>query len=288
MKKTASFNKRQFTFYITALAAAICAMLLIKECTINTSSPYAHPKGHSGGDTIDVAIEVSPLLYSLANDTIEGLDYDILRDFARQTGRHMKFHPFASINHALDGLEKGSYDIAISTLPSTREMKERFAMTKPLYIDRQVLVQRRSPDDSLPPVTSQHQLAGDTVWIPYGSPFLTRVRLLSKEIGDTIYVEQPKQFSSEQLFILVSVGEIPRAVVNEGVAKKMIENHPDADISTAMSFAQFQTWALRKDKKDLADSIDSWLESYRVTERYHNLIHRYLSGLNFHRCKDVD
>ncbi len=278
------FSRGRIVLYLVILASVIAAMLLARQCTVNTKSPYARTNGHSGGDTIDVAIEVSPLLYSLASDTIDGLDYEMLRDFGAAIGRPVKFHPFASISTALEGVEKGRYDIAVSSLPSTREMKERFAMTKPLYIDRQVLVQRILPGDSLPPITSHHQLAGDTVWLPAGSPFLTRVRLLAKEIGDTIFVEQPKQFSSEQLYILVAAGEIPRAVVNEGVALKMQKNHPDTDISTAMSFAQFQSWAVRNNRKPLADSINTWLASYRTSPRYEELLHRYFSESDLHSC----
>lgn len=282
-KKT-PYGKRHFALYAGILAAALAAMFLIRQCTLDRRSPYGRASGHSGGDTIDIAIEVSPLLYSLASDTVEGLDYEMLRDFSRQTGRPIKFHPFTSIGKALEGLEKGRYDIAVSTLPSTIEMKGRYTMTKPLYIDRQVLVQRRMPGDSLPPIVSQHQLAGDTVWLPEGSPFLTRVRLLSHEIGDTIYVEQLKQFSSEQLFILVAVGELPRAVVNESVAKLMEKNYPDADISTAMSFAQFQTWALRDDSAILANDINTWLAGYKESNRYEQLTHKYLEGSNLHNC----
>ena len=36
-----------------------------------------------GGDTLAVAIEMSPLTYNLRNDTIEGFDYLLLRDIAR-------------------------------------------------------------------------------------------------------------------------------------------------------------------------------------------------------------
>lgn len=287
MKITSGNNKfstGRILLYLLLLASVVAAMMLVRQCTISTRSPYAHAARHSDGDTIDVAIEVSPLLYSLASDTIDGLDYDMLRDFGAAMGRPVKFHPFASISAALDGVEKGRYDIAVSSLPSTREMKERFAMTKPLYIDRQVLVQRKMPGDSLPPITAQHQLAGDTVWLPAGSPFLTRVRLLAKEIGDTIYVEQPRQFSSEQLYILVAAGEIPRAVVNEGVALTMRKNHPDTDISTAMSFAQFQSWAVCNNRKSLADSINTWLAAYRTSSRYEELLHRYLSESDLHRC----
>lgn len=281
-----AYRKHHFIWYIGALAIALVLMFLIRQCTVRRNSPYSMPRAHSGGDTIDIAIEVSPLLYSLAADTVEGLDYEMLRDFSRRTGRPIKFHPFTSVSKALEGLEAGLYDIAVSSMPSTREMKDKYIMTKPLYIDRQVLVQRKLPGDSLPPIISQHQLAGDTVWLPEDSPFLTRVRLLSHEIGDTIYVEQPRQFSSEQLFILVAAGEIPRAVVNEGVAMQMVRNFADADISTAMSFAQFQTWALRTDSRQLAADINNWLAKYKDTPRYRKLTHRYLEGTSLHNCTD--
>ncbi len=251
--------------YILALAAMLATMFLLRKCSHDEVSPFAPQKGHSGGDTIDVAIEVSPVCYSLAGDTATGLDYEMVKDLSQ----------YLPLQYALDGLEAGRYDIVVSSLPSTVEMKQRFLMSPPLYIDRQVLVQRLGKD-SLPAVKSQQQLGGDTVWVPARSPFVARINSLAREIGDTIIVMEDPSYSSEQLLILVALGEVKQAVVNDLVAQSMAGDYPQVDISTGISFSQFQTWAMRRDSEPLADSISAWLESYKASARYSGLIRQYL------------
>ena len=104
----------------------LATMFLLRKCSHDEVSPFAPQKGHSGGDTIDVAIEVSPVCYSLAGDTATGLDYEMVKDLSQYLNRPVKFHPFAPLQYALDGLEAGRYDIVVSSLPSTVEMKQRF------------------------------------------------------------------------------------------------------------------------------------------------------------------
>ena len=53
----------------------------MRRCTIEDSTladDYIRP----GHDTIAVAIEMSPLTYTLRHDTASGFDYDILCDIA--------------------------------------------------------------------------------------------------------------------------------------------------------------------------------------------------------------
>ena len=261
---------------IIALIVAVGAMFFAKKCSRPAESPFTSSlPAKSGGDTLDIAIEISPLSYSLAGDTVCGLDYDILREIAYIHGRPVKFHPFAPMGYAVRGLDEGNFDLLVSSLPSTAALKDSFALTDQVYLDREILVQQR---DATKKITEAHALAGDTVWIAAGSPLAGRIRNLAAEIGDTIYIIQNHPYTSEHLVMLVGAGEIPRAVVNEGLALSMAATDARLDVATPVSFTQFQTWALRKDNTALRDTINEWLRSFRTTDRYNKLIQRYISA----------
>jgi hypothetical protein len=51
--------------------------------------------------------------------------------------------------------------------------------------------------------------------------------------------------------------------------------YDNIDVSTPVSFTQFQVWALRGDNHALCDSVNAWLKTYRGTERYRQLLERY-------------
>lgn len=226
---------------------------------------------HPAGDTLVVAIEVSPLSYSLAGDTVSGFDYEMLSDIARLHGVPVVFHPFVPLKHAFEGLHRGDFDIVAASMPSTSELKKYFRMTDAVYIDRQVLVQRAGPD-----ITDRLGLVGDTVWLAEGSPNAARLRNMARELGDSIYVRQETGYSSELLVMLVAIGEIPRAVVPERVAWRLAPQYPGIDISTPVSFNQFQAWAVGSADEELQDSLNRWIGQYKATPAYQRLVEKYL------------
>lgn len=261
---------------ILALAVCLIGMFLVRKCTRPDRSPFSSALPEkSGGDTLDVAIEISPLSYSLAGDTISGLDYDIIRDLSAMKGRPVKFHPFTPLSFAVDGLRKGNFDIVVSALPSTKNLKDSLLLTDRVYLDREVLVQR---SDSPHFINSPEELARDSVWIPTASPFIERLHNLSAEIGDTIHIRQHPTYTAEHLVMLIDAGQIERAVVNEALARRMAARYPSLNVSTPVSFTQFQVWAVSPGEPALRDSLNSWLAEYRETPRYRQLVSEYLEA----------
>lgn len=251
---------------IAALATATGALILTDRCSHRPGNPFgpALPP-HSGGDTIDVAIEVSPLSYSLAGDTIAGLDYDMMRDMALANGRPVKFHPFAPLQYALQGLADGNFDIVISSLPSTVRLKDNMLLTDAVYLDRQVLVQRTA-DTAY--ISRAEQLAGREVWIADGSPLEINLRNLSAEIGDTIIVRSKPGHTAEHLLMLLAADSVPNAVVNEGLARSFCAGDTSLSFDTPVSFTQFQAWAVAPGNTAMHDMLNKWLKAYRHTPAY--------------------
>lgn len=260
-------------FYLFLLAMVILAMVSLKHCGDRLQQGQTSPHA-SGGDTLDVAIEYSPSSYYTYADTLGGFNYDLLRYFSARYGRPMKFHPIVTLSKALNALDSGYYDLVIAQFPVTRENKEHYLFTEPLYLDNQVLVQRKRKNGQ-PAVTSQLDLARDTVVIVKGSPMGERIRSLSHEIGDTIYVKEEPLYGPEQLFIMVATGRIRLAVINESIARGMLAQYPDVDISTAISFSQFQSITLKRGNNGLCDTLNRWIQDVKPSPFYKELNDRY-------------
>lgn len=271
--KTKLTNSR-LSAVVTVAAMVLLGLCFGRRCG-TSSSTLAEDYVKPAGDTVAVAIEMSPLTYTFRNDTAEGFDYFILRDIARRHGLSLVFRPFSDLDRAFLGLRDGKYDLLVASFPSTKALKEYFPLTDAVYIDRQVLVQRRKPDGELP-VTSLQQLRGDTVWISAGSPFYTRLRNLSAEMGDSITIERKDDYSAEQLVIMTALGQIPRAVVNEALARRLAADYPDIDVSVPVSLSQFQVWAVAPGDSALLDSLNRWLGEFRSTAAYDSLASKWL------------
>lgn len=270
MKKRFSPKHKAPAFYLALLVAVLALMFMLKQCS--SESVYSPVEAvPSGGDTLDVAMEYSPLLMYRYEDTIGGFNYDMIRMLAAQEGLTLKFHPVTTLPEALAGLDKGLYDIVVADLAGTAYFQERYMVTEPVYIDRQVLVQLKDSDM----VQSTLDLGGKDVWVPANASVVNRLHNLSAEIGDSIFVHQDTQYGAEQLVMLVAVGDIERAVVNETVAHAMSGNYPQLDMSTKVSFSQFQPWILDKNNPELARRIDSAIVSFKKSPRYQELMQRY-------------
>lgn len=273
MKRQSQKPASRFAIYILALVGVIAMMASLRTCS--EKSPFSGTVSHpSGGDTIDVAIEYSPLsLYRYA-DTLGGFNYDLLRMMANNGKFTFKFHPVNSVASALEGLDAGRYDIIVADIPVTSDFMARYEYSEPVYLDRQVLVQKV---DSQNMVYDQLQLAGRTVVVPKNSPAIVRLRNLAKEIGDTIIVKEDSIYGAEQLFILAALGEIPLAVVNEHVAHKLASDYSNVDVSTKISFTQFQSWLMRKADSLFIDSVNAELRMIKSTLEYRELTSRYFN-----------
>lgn len=267
-----NYGSRLLIYFLLLLLVA-GLMYSLKKCSYTT---IPQQQISSGGDTLDVAIEYAPLSIYTYEDTLGGFNYDLLRLMASKFGLKLKYHPVVTLKDALTGLENGRFDILAAELPMTAENKESYIFSRPIYLDRQVLVQLRDSVTGECRVKSQLDLAGDTVWVIEGSPIASRVSNLAREIGDTIYTKYESTYGAEQLFILTATGEIKQAVINERIAKELLKDYPDMDISTDISFTQFQSWVLGIENKILADSLNRWLERVQATPEYKELEQRYM------------
>ena len=258
--------------YGALLAMVVACMVALSMCDKPVEAPNAQP---SGGDTLDIAIEYSPVTYYTYDDTLGGYNYDLLKLISEKVKCPMKFHPVVTLGKALAGLEAGRYDVVVAQFPMTAVDTSRFAFTDPIYIDQQVLVQRRGSQA----IHSQLDLAGDTVWVVKESPMIGRIASLSREIGDTIYVHVDELYGPEQLMMMVSTGEIRYAVVNRSIARAMSTRLPNLDRSVAISLSQFQSWMVAKGRKSLCDSLNQWHRQVKMdTAVYLNLQRRYFGG----------
>lgn len=266
-------KKGNATLYIVLLMAVLAFMFFLRQCSSQRHSASNAP-GHSGGDTIDVAIDYSPVSLYTLGDTLGGFSYDLLRLIARDNGLNLKFHPVTSIERAVKLLDSGVYDIIVADIPATSDFKRRFLFTVPVFLDKSVLVQLRDSAGNLP-VRSQLDLAGRRVTVVASSTVADRVRNLAREIGDSIYVDRDSVYSSEQLVMRVATGAVPLAVVNEAVARSVARDYSRLDVSTAISFTQFQAWMTTKGNVALRDSLNAMILRQADGDEYRALLGRY-------------
>lgn len=280
MRQGETMKKGKLALYVVLLLVAIGAMALLKNCD-NREIPLQPGTGadftKSGGDTLDIAIEYSPISYYTYADTLGGLNYDLLRMVSERMHRPMKFHSVVTLSKALADLDRGAYDLLACQYPLTTEAQKKYLFTTDVFLDKQVLVQRKDAKGEVA-VKSQLDLAGKTVWVVNGSPMRERVEALSREIGDTIHVRTENSYGPEQLFLKVATGEIQYAVINSRIAHQLAKRYAQkVDVSRDISFTQFQSWMLKKSDTELCKKFNEQIKAIKADSlAYNRLLSRYL------------
>lgn len=269
-------NKKLVKYLLIGLIATLVATYLLPKKSVEQPNKPRDYEEIAQSGVIRATTEYNAISYFVDGDTISGLHYELLHAFAKEHGLKVELTPEMSFEKRMQGLNNGDFDLIAHGIQNTIEQKEALLLTTPILRNRQVLIQREptSINDSNY-IKSHLELAGKTLHIVKGSPSILRIRNLSNEIGDTIYIKEIENYGPEQLLSLVAHGDIDYAVCDESVARALIDSLPQIDMHTAISFSQFYSWGVNKQSPALLDSLNNWLRMYKNTPAYKLLIKKY-------------
>lgn len=266
--------KKLLWIYLILLAMVVVTMFSLWE---SSHQPIVrdYPEIEKEG-VLRVTTEYSPTSYYIDGDSILGLQYELCQAIAKVSGLEVQLNLEMSLTKSFHDLESGEIDVIARNIPITTENKELYLFTDPIWLNKQVLVQRtEKANGGIKPIHNQLMLGQKTLYLPKGSPALLRIHNLEEEIGDTIYTHEDELYSDEQLIIMVAKGDIDFAVCDQQSAKKMKERFPQIDISTDISFTQLQSWAIRKESPILLDSLNLWLRKAKESDKFKKIFQHY-------------
>lgn len=257
-------KKGQPAVYVLLLLIVVGAMFGIRYMSRHSVAPMAVPA--AGADTLRAAVVYGPGSYRVlaaqdGGDSIVGINYHLLKALEDSIGMVVELYPVIERDDALAKVKSGSYDI-LASLPADNYIKENFLASDEVALDRLVLIQKKTSEGLLP-ASSALSLARDTVHVEKGSAAVRRIRNLSKEIGDTVYVAEETGMSEEYLAMKVATGAWRYAVVNERIADEMHRSYPCLDYSTPVSFTQFQVWIMAQGRDSLLSRVNRFIRSSR-------------------------
>lgn len=270
-------NKKKLLKY---LVLGIVATLIATFLLPSKKKQVTHPRDYheiAGEGAIHAATEYNSISFFVNGDTLSGFHYELIEAFARDHSLKTVITPEMSFEKRLQGLAEGKFDVIAYDVLATSELKDSLLLTHPIALNKEVLVQRKphTLQDSALFIKNQLELAGKTLHVVKDAPSILRIRNLSHEIADTIYIKEIEKYGPEQLIAMVAHGDIDYAVCNESIARMAIDSLPQIDISTDISFTQFYSWAVSKQSPALLDSLNTWLDTFKKTQTYKKLYQKY-------------
>jgi membrane-bound lytic murein transglycosylase MltF len=232
---------------------------------------------HSG--VLRAVTEYNSISFYVTEDTIDGLHYSLLQAFAKDKGLKVEFTPEMNQEKRIKGIRNGSFDILANNELISSDREDSLLFTHPILLSRQILVQRKPTEhNDSTHIRSLLELAHKTIHVVKDSPSILRIQNLSNEIGDTIYIQEIEKYGQEQLLAMVANGDIDYAICDESIALAGINSLPQLDIETAISFTQFYSWGVNHHNTALLDSINAWLDAYKLTPAFEELMTKYYTN----------
>ncbi len=220
-----------------------------------------------------------------------GYQYELLQAFAKYLGVSVDLRIEANLDSSFRYLEEARADVLAMGLTVTQDRARFLRFTRALFSTREVLVQRK-PDNYRNMATADEidahlirnrlDLGGLTIHIRKGSVYYRQLLALQNSIGDTIHIVQDT-LSSEMLIQQVAEHKIDYTVADEFVARNSAKIYPNIDVKTPVSFEQKIAWAVRKDQKHLADTLDAWLTQFNKTLEARLLYNKYFRNMRVRR-----
>lgn len=223
-----------------------------------------------------IVTDYNSIGYYVSEDTIAGFNHDLIELLKSHIPLSVEVLLEANLSKSIEGLKTGKYDVLARNIPITSELRESLRFTEPVSQNRQVLIQRKKDfNDGIAPLRSHLDLAKKTLYVPTNSPAILRIRNLSHEIGDTIFIKEDDTYGAEQLAMLVASKDIDYAVCDEIVASKVSESIPEIDYATLIGFTHLEAWAVSEKSPILLDSMNVWIKQVKATKEYEKLYRKY-------------
>lgn len=225
---------------------------------------------------LHIVTDYNSVGYFVSGDTIAGFNYELIKLMESYIPLKIEVLLESSLEKSIEGIQKGEFDVLAQNVPVTSELREFLRFTEPITQNKQVLVQRKKDyNEGVEPLRSHLDLAKKTLYVPMNSPAILRIRNLSHEIGDTIFVKEDEVYGVEQLVMMVASGEIDYAVCDEKAAAAIAESQPEVDYSTLIGFTHLEAWAVSDQSPVLLDSLNTWINRAKQTREYNVIYRKY-------------
>lgn len=233
---------------------------------------------------INALVDNNSISYFIYKGQSMGYEYELLNLMAKHLGVELKITITTGVERAIDQLNRGEGDILAFPLTITKDRTEYLSFSKPHFLSRQVLVQRKPENwrklnaDEIQSHLIQDpvELIGKEVYVLPATSFERRLINLSEEIGGDIIIRKDTSIAeSESLIRKVALGEIDYTVTDHMIANVNASYYPNLDVSLPLSVSQQVAWATRKNSPQLLEAVNEWLAMIKKEPTFMVIYNRY-------------
>lgn len=271
---------------------------LLLACFVSCGQPASDGSAYfDAGVALDLAeiqqrgylnalVDNNSVSYFYYKGAAMGYEYELLKRLATHLKVDLRIQLIASIEEAIQRLQRGQGDVIAFPFTVTSERKKVVDFTDTHFNTSQVLVQRK-PDNwrdnphlaEKKMIRDPASLIGKEVYVKYNSAFKDRLVNLSQEIGgEIVIIEDSASSETESLIQKVAEGKIDFTVSDQTIAMVNAAYYPNLDVNTMVSLPQRIAWAVRKNSPQLLAETNRWLAAVKADGTFNVIYNRYFNS----------
>lgn len=207
-----------------------------------------------------VATRNAPTMYYHGRLGPEGLEHDLIADFADDLGLKVEFVIEEGVDGVLAALDSGRVHIAAAGLTRLPERDRRY-LPGPVYETvRQQVVSRRGQRRPRKPA----DLVGREVGVVAESSYRERLEELTGK-HPRLQWEEFDSVNTEELLHRVWRGELELTVADENIVSLNRRYFPELIVAFHLTEPESLVWYFHPDAESLRVAAPGWLEQYRAS-----------------------
>lgn len=264
-------KSRQLYLYIVFLFAVIILMIFTKRFSQKDSTSCDIPQIN---DTLNVAILYGPMSYYIYEDTLGGLNYELLTIFEKDTQTPINFYPVSNLEDTYKKLDSGKFSL-VASQPSSYSNKQNYLTTETVFLETMVLIQKKDYRNNSKIKSYTDLQENDTIYITPNNSVRNTLNNIVKNHNKSCQITEIEGINEEMLMKKVSEGNIKYAMIHQKIASSLMTEFNNVSYGMSSSLTYYQEWILSKSDSLLQEKINNWLDTFLISERYRNLIERY-------------
>ncbi len=253
---------------VIAFAAMLFGFLFYTEIGAHLFKPSYLDQLRAKGE-FDVLIRNAPTIMYEGKDGPEGLEYDLIMDFAEFINLKPNFIVKPDTASILESFVKGQGDIAAAGLTKTKDRQQVFSFGPEYQSVQQQVVCRR--DGNVPKNTAD--LVNVSLWVTASSSYVGTLKKLKQKHPELVW-NDTDAYDTEQLLSQVWEKKIDCTIADSNIVAINRRYYPELVVAFNISEPEPHAWLLPKGAEELKLVINQWFDFYQSSGELEAVLER--------------
>ncbi len=289
--------RRRIIYNTLSLFILMTIMLVPISCTVSSGQQFLSTD-QTGGVLKDIIrrgklvalTDDNPFNYFEIKGESKGYQYEMLKKFANNLGVELEIIVEPDYYKAIQYLQQRRVDLLALDLPFLIDRRFGIEQTEPLFVSRQVLVQRKPANwrrmRDMKTVNGHlvkdlSQLEGKTVTLSTLSRKQYYLSDIQNATNHNVGINTTSNKNVGGLIEAVLSGEEDYTIAFENTARAYSTIYNDLDVNTVTSPETGVSWVVRKGSVNLREAINQWIENNRDSREFKYQYTKYFENPRF-------